>query len=83
DLPNDKLIYDPRSGRFFEKEIEEVCREEYCAIDEVTGKPVALSKGEKERIFLDAIQSFYYSGRKLLDDDDFDRLKEDLVWEGS
>lgn len=36
-MENDKLVYDPRSGRFFEKKIEEVCREEYCAIDETTG----------------------------------------------
>lgn len=38
DLGNDKLIYDARSGRFYEKKIEEVCREEYCAIDETTGE---------------------------------------------
>ncbi len=38
DLGNDKLIYDARSGRFYEKKLEEVCREEYCAIDETTGE---------------------------------------------
>lgn len=81
--PNEKLIYDPRSGRFYERKIEEVCRDEYCAIDETTGQQVLLSKEEKERIFLDSIQSFYYSDRKLLADDDFEKLKEDLVWEGS
>eukprot|EP00904_Undaria_pinnatifida_P001103 jgi/Undpi1/10994/HiC_scaffold_30.g13295.m1 len=83
DLGNDKLIYDARSGRFYEKKIEEVCREEYCAIDETTGKPMLLTTGEKERIFMDAIQSFYYNQRQMLDDDDFDKLKEDLSWEGS
>ncbi|CBJ29877.1 conserved unknown protein [Ectocarpus siliculosus] len=83
ELGDDKLIYDARSGRFYEKKLEEVCREEYCAIDETTGKPMLLTTGEKERIFTDAIQSFYYNQRQMLDDDDFDKLKEDLAWEGS
>lgn len=81
--PNEKLIYDSRSGRFYEKQIEEVCRDEYCAIDETTGEQVLLSIEEKERIFLDSIQSFYYSDKKILADEDFERLKEDLAWEGS
>ena len=42
-----------------------------------------LTTGEKERIFMDSIQSFYYNQRQLLTDDDFDKLKEDLSWEGS
>lgn len=42
-----------------------------------------LTTAEKERIFTDAIQSFYYNQRQMLDDDDFDKLKEDLAWEGS
>lgn len=42
-----------------------------------------LTTGEKERIFMDAIQSFYYNKRQLLTDEDFDRLKDDLSWEGS
>ncbi len=48
-----------------------------------SGKPMLLTTGEKERIFTDAIQSFYYNQRQMLDDDDFDKLKEDLAWEGS
>ncbi|CAM9511766.1 unnamed protein product [Chrysoparadoxa australica] len=81
--PVEKLGYDARTGRFYEREIEELCRDEYCAVDEATGEPILLTKGEKERIFLDSIQSFYYDGRKVLEDSDFDKLKEDLVWEGS
>lgn len=42
-----------------------------------------LTTGEKERIFMDAIQSFYYNERQVLADEDFDKLKEDLAWEGS
>ena len=44
ELGNDKLIYDARSGRFYEKKIEEVCREEYCAIDETTGERLPLAR---------------------------------------
>ena len=47
------------------------------------GKRVSLSKGEKERVFIDAIQSYYFDGRQVLSDADFDLLKEDLAWEGS
>ena len=47
------------------------------------GKRTSLSKEEKERIFIDAIQSYYFSGRQVLSDTDFDLLKEDLAWEGS
>lgn len=32
---------------------------------------------------MDAIQSFYYNERQVLTDEDFDKLKEDLAWEGS
>lgn len=49
----------------------------------ISGKPMLLTTGEKERIFMDAVQSFYYNQRQMLDDDDFDKLKEDLAWEGS
>ena len=47
------------------------------------GKRVSLSKGEKERVFIDASQSYYFDGRQVLSDADFDLLKEDLAWEGS
>ncbi|KAJ8604294.1 hypothetical protein CTAYLR_002513 [Chrysophaeum taylorii] len=47
------------------------------------GKEVSLTVQEKERIFVDAMQSYYYSGRQLLSDVEFDQLKEELMWEGS
>jgi len=56
---------------------------EYCLIDDKSGKLIRLTIAEKERIFLDAIQSYYVSGRQLLPDEEFDLLKEDLVWNGS
>lgn len=81
-----EIGFDAASGRFFEtgRGAEEcVPDDEYCVVDENTGKLVRLTLKEKERIFLDALQSYYASGRQLLDDEEFDLLKEDLQWNGS
>lgn len=81
--PGDKLMYDEETNRFFEADSKEVAiAEEFFLIDEA-GKPVLLTKEEKERIFLDSIQSFYFSGKNELTDEQFDRLRDDLTWEGS
>lgn len=79
----ESLIYDENSGGFSEQAAELLCREEFCAIDENTGKPFVLTVEEKERIFTDALQAYYFDGRETLNDRDFDQLKEDLMWEGS
>jgi len=34
-------------------------------------------------MFLDSLQSYYVSGRQVMDDAEFDALKEDLAWNGS
>lgn len=79
-----EIAYDEVSGRFFETKLEEcVPDDEYCAVDQNTGNLVRLTLEEKERIFLDALQAYYASGRQLLDDAEFDLLKEDLSWNGS
>jgi hypothetical protein len=81
-----EIGFDAASGRFFEtgRGAEEcVPDDEYCVVDENTGKLVRLTLKEKERIFLDALQSYYASGRQVLDDEEFDLLKEDLQWNGS
>lgn len=52
-------------------------------MDPDSGAPIRLSVEEKERMFLDALQSYYVSGRQVMDDAEFDSLKEDLVWNGS
>jgi len=80
-----EIGYDEKSGRFYETGIETECipDEEYCAVDKSTGQLVRLTVKEKERIFLDALQAYYVSGRQLLDDGEFDLLKEDLEWNGS
>jgi len=81
-----EIGYDSKSGRFFETDIDpEDCipDDEYCVVDKSTGEMVRLTLEEKERIFLDAVQSYYVSGRQLLDDVEFNLLKEDLAWNGS
>lgn len=81
-----EIGFDAASGRFFEtgRGAEEcVPDDEYCVVDENTGKLVRLTLKEKERIFLDSLQSYYASGRQVLDDEEFDLLKEDLQWNGS
>ncbi|CAL5356063.1 unnamed protein product [Camellia sinensis] len=51
----------------------------YCSIDEKGKK----SLGELEQEFLQALQSFYYEGKAIMSNEEFDNLKEELMWEGS
>ena len=37
----------------------------------------------KELIYLDCLQSYYSTGERLLEDEDYDELKDMLTWEGS
>lgn len=79
-----EIGYDQSSGRFFEtgKSAEEcIPDEEYCIVE--NGELIRLTLAEKERMFIDALQSYYVSGRQLMKDDEFDLLKEDLQWNGS
>lgn len=81
-----ELKFDDKSGRFFETGLDtEECipDEEFCMVNEEDGNRIRLTVAEKERIFLDSLQSYYASGRQLLSDEDFDLLKEDLQWNGS
>lgn len=81
-----ELAFDEKTGRFYETSLDGECvpeEGEYCAVDQKTGDLIKLTVEEKERIFLDALQSYYINGRQLLDDAEFDLLKEDLQWNGS
>lgn len=72
--------------RFFETGLDDdtcIPSQEFCVIDPDTSKPIRLTLEEKERMFLDALQSYYVSGRQVMDDAEFDSLKEDLAWNGS
>ncbi|KAJ7952402.1 PGR5-like protein 1A, chloroplastic [Quillaja saponaria] len=52
----------------------------YCSIDKKEEKK---SIGELEQEFLQALQSFYYEGKATMSNEEFDNLKEELMWEGS
>ncbi|KAK9864420.1 hypothetical protein WJX84_002626 [Apatococcus fuscideae] len=55
----------------------------YCSLDP-TGKPRnKQSLGEKEADFLDALRSFYYDNQPIMSNEEFDNLKEELLWAGS
>ena len=54
-----EIVFDEKSGRFFEsgRDAEEcIPDEEFCTIDDETGKKIRLTVAEKERIFLDSLQ---------------------------
>lgn len=52
---------------------------QYCSIDRKEKK----SLGEMEQEFLQALQAFYYEGKAIMSNEEFDNLKEELMWEGS
>ncbi|KAK9822185.1 hypothetical protein WJX81_008269 [Elliptochloris bilobata] len=57
---------------------------DYCTLDNTGKRPKGKKTlGEKEAEFLDALRSFYYDEKPLLSNEEFDNLKEELLWEGS
>lgn len=52
---------------------------QYCSLDRKQKK----SMGEMEQEFLQALQAFYYEGKAIMSNEEFDNLKEELMWEGS
>ncbi|CAN6203648.1 unnamed protein product [Urochloa humidicola] len=51
----------------------------YCSIDRKQKKTI----GEMEQEFLQALQAFYYDRKAVMSNEEFDNLKEELMWEGS
>ncbi|XP_042483897.1 PGR5-like protein 1B, chloroplastic [Macadamia integrifolia] len=51
----------------------------YCSLDKKGKKTL----GELEQEFLQALQAFYYEGKAIMSNEEFDNLKEELMWEGS
>ncbi|PHU08547.1 PGR5-like protein 1B, chloroplastic [Capsicum chinense] len=68
-----------RPGQVKDDEIEDSKILQYCSIDRKGKK----SLGEMEQEFLQALQSFYYEGKAMMSNEEFDNLKEELMWEGS
>jgi len=56
---------------------------EYCAIDNSGKRKGKRSLGEMEQEFLEALSSFYFDKKPLLSDEEFELLKEELLWSGS
>lgn len=51
----------------------------YCDISKKGKK----SLGEMEAEFLEALQSFYFDTKPIMSNEEFDNLKEELMWQGS
>ncbi|KAF0897004.1 hypothetical protein E2562_031308 [Oryza meyeriana var. granulata] len=51
----------------------------YCSINRKEKKTI----GEMEQEFLQALQAFYYDKKAIMSNEEFDNLKEELMWEGS
>ncbi|GFR50417.1 hypothetical protein Agub_g12634 [Astrephomene gubernaculifera] len=56
---------------------------EYCALDEKGKKASKRSLGEMEQDFLAALTAWYYEGKPIMSDEEFNLLKEELIWSGS
>ncbi|KAK2664703.1 hypothetical protein Ddye_003277 [Dipteronia dyeriana] len=76
-LPN-KATAD-QQGKVQEDEVVDTNVLQYCNLDKKQKK----SLGEMEQEFLQALQSFYYEGKAIMSNEEFDNLKEELMWEGS
>uniref|UniRef100_A0A0F7GY06 PGRL1A transmembrane protein n=1 Tax=Geranium phaeum TaxID=379952 RepID=A0A0F7GY06_9ROSI len=67
-----------QSGQFEQDEVVDSNVLPYCSIEKKKK-----SIGELEQEFLQALQSFYYEGKAIMSNEEFDNLKEELMWEGS
>ncbi|CAH9077526.1 unnamed protein product [Cuscuta epithymum] len=68
-----------QSGQVQEDELDDSKILPYCSINRKEKK----SLGEMEQEFLQALQAFYYEGKAIMSNEEFDNLKEELMWEGS
>lgn len=67
-------------GKVVEEDVSDNKILQYCSIDKKADKR---SLGELEAEFLEALQSFYYDKKPIMTNEEFDILKEELIWEGS
>lgn len=68
-----------QQGKIEEDEVVDSKILPYCSIDKKEKKSI----GELEQDFLQALQAFYYEGKAIMSNEEFDNLKEELMWEGS
>lgn len=72
----------PRAARKDETVVDDQIGE-FCSIDTQGKKAEKRTLGEMEAEFLDALRAFYYDDKPNLTNEEFDNLKEELVWQGS
>lgn len=56
--------------------------EEFLGVD-ADGNPIKLTLQAKEKLYLDACSAFHNDGKQLIPDDEYEKLKADLAFEGS
>lgn len=56
---------------------------DYCSIDSAGKRVVKRSLGEMEQEYLQALGAWFYDGKPMMSDDEFELLKEELLWNGS
>ena len=56
--------------------------EEFLGVD-ADGNPIKLTLPAKEKLYLDACSAFHNDGTQLIPNDEYDKLKADLAFEGS
>ncbi|XP_076951194.1 PGR5-like protein 1A, chloroplastic [Bidens hawaiensis] len=81
--PRRLIIISPRAttdqpGQVKEDEVVDSNIMPYCSLER---KKKTI--GEMEQEFLQALQAFYYEGKAIMSNEEFDNLKEELMWEGS
>ncbi|KAL5540998.1 hypothetical protein UlMin_042571 [Ulmus minor] len=74
-----KATADRQEGKVEEGDVVDSKILPYCSLDRKQKKSI----GEMEQEFLQALQSFYYDGKAIMSNEEFDNLKEELMWEGS
>ncbi|KAI4327037.1 hypothetical protein L6164_019541 [Bauhinia variegata] len=79
------LLFSPKAtadqqGKVEEDDVVDSKILQYCSIDKKDQKKTV---GELEQEFLQALQAFYYEGKAIMSNEEFDNLKEELMWEGS
>ena len=55
---------------------------EFMGVD-MNGNPVTLTLAAREKLYLDATAQYHLDGTRLIEDEDYDQLKNDLAFEGS
>eukprot|EP00252_Welwitschia_mirabilis_P020043 TRINITY_DN480_c0_g1_i1.p1 TRINITY_DN480_c0_g1~~TRINITY_DN480_c0_g1_i1.p1 ORF type:complete len:359 (-),score=65.96 TRINITY_DN480_c0_g1_i1:302-1378(-) len=69
-----------QSGQIKEEEVIDNKILPYCSVDKKAEKRTI---GELEQEFLEALQSFYFENKPIMSNEEFDNLKQELMWEGS